>query len=232
LGAASLFLALQPENAFLGDANAHLMATYGYLRTDPANVAKQLARLIAEDCEDHYYRVRDEYNNARHSARQAARFIYLNHTCFNGVFRVNRRGQYNVPYGFRPRPAFPSQVQLTQVGNALAGANLFTGGYRQTLASATKGDFVYLDPPYPPLNGTSNFAHYTPDRFGADDQEALAKVAIQLKKRGCDVLISNADTPAIRRLYKQFNIRSLPVTRWVTCKSEKHIVHELLISTY
>jgi len=118
------------------------------------------------------------------------------------------------------------------VAEALATAELACGDFPHALVSATRGDFVYLDPPYPPLNGTSFFAHYTKDRFGSKDQVRLAATVRELDRRGCLVMLSNADTGAIRKLYEGFVMTSLPVRRYVTCKAKKHLVRELVITNY
>jgi DNA adenine methylase len=232
LGAASLFLALRPSRAKLSDSNPHLMDAYRLICTRTDEVARQFSRLSKQDCSRFYYLIRREYNHARFSAAQAARFLYLNRTCFNGIFRVNKRGEFNVPYGHKARPWFPSRVQLRAFAEVMRTAGLFNEDYRRALRRAKKGDFVYLDPPYPPLNGTSNFAHYTMDRFGVPNQRDLAAQVRDLDKRGCLVMISNADTGLIRQLYRGFNIQTLSATRYVTCKANKHQVRELVIRNY
>lgn len=216
----------------MSDANQHLIHTYQAIRKDAKAVASYLRVLISQNSEDTYYAVRDAYNKAKPSTKQAARFIYLNRTCFNGVFRVNVRGQFNVPYGHKPAPTFPSVERLQQIGEAFQLADLKCCDYETAVAEAAAGDFVYLDPPYPPLNGTSFFSHYTMDRFSGDRQEKLACVVRSLDTRGCLVMVSNADTKAIRELYKGFKLSSIPVPRYVTCKANRTKVQELVITNY
>ncbi len=232
LGAASMFLALRPEHARLADANEHLIRCYEAVRDSHHRVSAYLREHAAKDCPDHYYAVREEYNRRCPSAAQAARFLYLNRTCFNGVFRVNTRGRYNVPYGYKDHPIFPDREVLATVSQALGEAELVANDYKDSLAAAEPGDFLYLDPPYPPLNGTSYFTHYTKDRFDADDQRTLAESVCELDKQGCLFMMSNADTHMIRRLYRNFHVTRLPVTRYVTCKATKHRVGELVITNY
>ena len=232
LGAASLFLSLQPRKAVLSDLNRQLIDCYFAIRDQVTPVARMLRELARADNEGTYYEVRDQYVQSSTSGAQAARFIYLNRTCFNGIFRVNRAGQFNVPYGHRTNPIFPTAAQLRRVSSALNNASLQATDYQEALKGARNGDFVYLDPPYPPLNGTSFFAHYTPERFSRDDQEMLAELVQELDRRGCLVLMTNADTPHIRSLYRDFNAKKLPVTRYVTCKSTKHQVGELVVTNY
>ena len=213
LGAASMFLALRPRAALLGDANPRLVSMYEYLRKNPLRVARYLSELARQDSHSTYYKVRNQYNTSQPSFAQAARFLYLNRTCFNGIFRVNRNGQFNVPYGYKRNARFPTSMDLQMVAQAFSSTRLVAGGYMGTISAAVPGDFIYLDPPYPPLNGTSYFAHYTMDRFPDDEQNKLASAARSLGARGCMVMISNADTPTIRRLYKGFTIHKLSATR-------------------
>ncbi len=232
LGAASMFLALRPERAYLADANQHLVLCYEAVRDRHHRVSAYLRDHAAKDCPDHYYAVRQDYNRRSPSAAQAARFLYLNRTCFNGIFRVNTRGEFNVPYGYKDHPIFPDRDVLATVSQALGKAELVAADYLDSLAVAEPGDFLYLDPPYPPLNGTSYFTHYTKDRFGADDQRALAESVCELDEQGCLIMMSNADTRMIRKLYRNFHVTRLPVTRYVTCKATRHRVGELVITNY
>ena len=233
LGAASLFLTLRPKSARLSDLNESLIRSFEHVRERPDLVARYLAKHKSLDSSSHYYATREQYNRlSQFSCAQAARFIYLNRTCFNGVFRVNKQGHFNVPYGKLKHPLFPRRSHLQRVSQALQNAKLRAVPYRKALDDAKAGDFVYLDPPYPPLNGTSFFRHYTRDLFNFADQEDLAHAAFQLRDRGCLVMMSNADLPVIRKLYKGMCMRRLEVTRWVTCKNVKHSVSELVITTY
>jgi DNA adenine methylase len=232
LGAASLFFALRPKKALLSDLNEHLINCYRWIRDDPKTVASHLQRLAQANSESLYYKVRDTYNRSASSPTQAARFIYLNRTCFNGVFRVNRQGRYNVPFGDKPNPIFPSDSELTEAGKALKPARLRAKDYHEVLKNCEEGDLVYLDPPYPPINGTSFFTHYTPDRFSALEQEHLAQVFECLHHLGCKVMMTNADLPLIRQLYRGYFITEISVTRYVTCKSVKHRIGELVITNY
>lgn len=236
VGAGSLFFVLEPERAFISDNNEHLIRCYRAVRDNPDLVSKYLCEHAAESCKGYYYQVRHLYNrrnnSASFSAAQAARFIYLNQTCFNGVFRVNRRGEFNVPYGLKERPLLPSRNLLQQVSEVLRRADLAILPFEDALEVATASDFYYLDPPYPPLNGIANFTHYTSDRFGERDQRRLAERVVRLHSRGCKFMMTNADMPLIRKLYDRFNIFELSVTRYVTCRRKKHRVCELVITNY
>jgi DNA adenine methylase len=232
VGAGSLFLALGPRKAVLGDANRHLIDTYIQVKRNPAVVHRFLRHLARNLSERRYYSVRDDYNMAVPSARQAARFIFLNRTGFNGVFRVNTSGAYNVPYGHKKRPCFPTLPALRAIAVRLRSAKLFAETFERSTRSAGEGDFVYFDPPYPPLNGTSYFTHYTRQRFGQTDQERVAAVFRAVCERGALAMMTNADTPLIRELYRGYRMHTLDVTRWVTNATSKHKVRELVITSY
>lgn len=232
VGAASVFLALAPKRAVLADANPHLIGCYESVRDAPEAVARALAVIKRDHGKRHYYRVRDQYNDGGLPHWQAARFIYLNRTCFNGIFRVNEKGKFNVPIGDKANPTFPSPAELNKYAAALKKASLKVGSFEETLLAAGKGAFVYLDPPYPPLNDTSFFTHYTKDRFGADDQKRLSEVVKAMHKRGVRFLMTNADTPLIRNLYGAFELITIDATRFVSCKNTKRRVAELIITNY
>src|SRR5713101_1921658 len=185
LGGGSLFFALRPRAAILSDANKHLIKCYEFVRDQPELVARYLRFHALKNTMAYYYRVREEYNNAEFSASQAARFIYLNKTCFNGIFRVNTKGEFNVPYGWKEPPSIPTAEILERASNALKHAVLVSQGFDESLQDAKRNDFVYLDPPYPPLNGTAYFTHYTTDRFTQSHQDRLSSVVRHLDQLGC-----------------------------------------------
>jgi DNA adenine methylase len=233
LGAGALYFALRPKAAHLSDSNDHLVRCYAHVRDHSARVAKLLRQHKRSSSAEHYYRVREQYNATRtDSAAQAARFIYLNRTCFNGIFRVNMQGDFNVPYGRKDPPVVPTEEELREIGLALTPACIFASDFRVALEGAESGDFVYLDPPYPPLNGTAYFTHYTADRFRREDQIELAEIAHDLHARGCLVMMTNADVEIVRTLYRRFTFTELEVTRYVTCKKQRHRVSEVVITNY
>jgi DNA adenine methylase len=217
----------------LSDLNAHLINCYREVRDHPSEVAALLRDHDSWNSSDYYYEQRATYNaDSASSPAQASRFIYLNRTCFNGIFRVNRKGQFNVPYGRKERPLLPTAKALRAVSDTLANANLSVADFTEALDSVRSGDFVYLDPPYPPLNGTAYFTHYTVDRFGVEDQTRLAAAVRELDQKGCRFLMSNADVDLVRELYGGFQMHELSVTRYITCSKTRHRVSELLITNY
>lgn len=232
LGAGSLFFALQPRRAVLGDANPQLIDCYLAIRDTPHLVARYLAQHASSHSKKYYYRLRAAYNLGGAPAVQAARFIYLNAACFNGVFRVNTVGEFNVPIGCKKTLLLPSRGTLLVIARILRRARLHAAWYDTLLSRVGRSAFVYLDPPYPPLNGTSYFTHYTLERFTPEDQNSLASSVEALHEVGARFLMTNADTALVRQQYAGFTITPLEVTRWVSCKAERYRVRELAITNY
>ena len=137
-----------------------------------------------------------------------------------------------MPIGRKNRPRLPSTADLRQIARQLKTAQLVVSDYAATLSAAKSGDFIYLDPPYPALNGTAYFTHYTADRFSEENQKQLAALVRRLAKRGCLIMVTNADLKRIRQLYAGFTIQRVAVTRFVSCKKKKHRVRELVITNY
>jgi len=247
LGAGSLFFSLPPEVKKIGnDYNQELISTYESIRDDLPGVLKELRK--RSNTKEDYLAVRDWDRKPtflrRSSAARAARFIFLNKTGYNGLYRVNSKGQYNVPYGAPKTVNFIQEENLRAVSNFLnaktqRGANsvlLISGDYRLALAKAKRGDFVYLDPPYDPLSITSAFTSYNENGFGRPDQEELQRQIVQLTKKGVKVLLSNSDTEFIRDLYADsstFEIETINVRRAISAqKSSRGVITEVLINNF
>jgi DNA adenine methylase len=155
------------------------------------------------------------------SSERAATFIYLNKTCFNGLWRVNRSGAFNVPIGRYVDPPICVPDALRNAQAILGRAELRHGDYRAAVADAARGDFLYFDPPYDPLTPTASFTSYTIDAFGAEQQRELAETARMLVGKGCRVMLSNSDTPFIRSLYKGFKIDRVKCARAINSNAAK-----------
>lgn len=230
LGGGSVFFETKPTRAVLADENKSLISAYKCVQRDHRKVHKRLLEIAATHSTRNYYKVRELYNAGAGGAyEQAARFIYLNKAGFNGIYRVNRKGSYNVPTGGRVTLALPTEKELASVSIRLKNVALIHADFELAVSYAKAGDVVYLDPPYPPLNESSFFNHYTADRFSSEEQSRVALVADDLKMRGCKVIVSNADTPTIRALYPHWKKHSIQLRRWITSAKEKHFVKELIL---
>lgn len=223
-GGAAVFFHLAPHAAVLADRNADLIATYRAVATDPEGVIRRLAIHRAAHDEGHYYATRARWNDATVAwspLDRAATFIYLNRTCYNGLYRVNRAGGFNVPMGRYKNPLVCDPEGLRAASRVLAAANLVCADYRTAVADAGAGDLVYFDPPYDPVTTTANFVSYTAGAFGPDDQRALAGLARTLIDRGVAVVLSNSDTPFIRSLYKGLRIDRVRCARAINCNADR-----------
>lgn len=207
LGSGALFFALRPQDAVLNDRIAPLIATWSAVRDTPMAVAEQIAEWPVD--RSTYYAVRGLTPSDAISA--AAKFIYLNKTCYNGLYRVNSSGNFNVPYG-RPKSGNVANASsLSACAAALRGSvQLMAGDFEAALEGAGPGDFVYLDPPYVTGHSNNGFVEYNEVLFNWSDQVRLAKVAQALKESGVHVVISNAWHEAVRQLYPGFQV--LPIT--------------------
>jgi len=233
LGAGSMFFHGQFDNAFLSDINPNLVNAFRYVRDNPIELFNSIQELNESLSKEFYYKVRDDYNNdlTKQTVEQAARFIFLVHTSFNGIYRVNKKGHYNVPFG-KKNPALPSLNHLKTASLKLSNSQIHAQYYDEILNLVDQDSFVYLDPPYPPLSKTANFQHYTVDKFSHKQQIDVAEFAYKLAEKNAAILISNADTQEINSLYKDWNIKKLQTTRYISCKSKRTKVHELVITNY
>lgn len=238
IGGGALFFSLSHgHQVTLGDANDALIAMYQAVRDDVEMVIFYLAEFKAKHATvSHYYDVRKAWNDGAYRdypAIQAAAFIYLNKTCFNGLWRVNKVGEYNVPKGNYKNPSIYSAEQLRDAAQALDGATLQASDYRQTTVTADFEDFVYCDPPYDPHSKTSNFTAYTKNAFGKDQQLELAEHARTLRNKSVYVMLSNNDTLFIRELYADFYVHSIQAGRAINSKGDKRgKVAEVIITSY
>ena len=220
-GGAALFFRMAPQRAVLADSNSDLIGLYTAVAGDVDAVIRRLELHRANHDQQHYYETRTRWNDrgvSWSSADRAATFIYLNKTCFNGLWRVNRSGDFNVPIG---RYTDPPICVPESLHAALARARLLCADYRSAVENAGRGDFVYFDPPYDPVTPTASFTSYTAGAFGPDDQRMLAETARALVARGCRVMLSNSDTPFVRGLYKGFRIDRVKCARAINSNASK-----------
>jgi DNA adenine methylase len=228
VGGGALFFAVAPRRALLSDANGELIHCWRQVRDDVHAVLDALAGHVYDRARFEAVRALDPLRLA--PAERAARFIYLNKTCFNGLWRVNRAGRFNVPFGRYKNPTFHHPGLLLRASRALRGAHIHRAPFEIALQRATPGDFVYLDPPYDPVSQTASFTSYTRDAFTWADQERLAAECAALDRRGVRFLLSNSATPRIRALYRGFERRVVRAPRHISCKGEgRGRVDELLV---
>lgn len=233
-GGAALLFRLRPQGAVLGDLNVDLMTMYRAVARDPEAVLKSLRAHARRHSAAHYYATRSSFNSCRQSwnlADRAAAFIYLNRTCFNGLWRVNRAGEFNVPIGRYSDPLICVPDALRAAHEVLKRVELRGGHFRDAVHDAKRGDLVYFDPPYYPATATATFTSYTCGAFGPDDQGELADVATRLVRRGVHVILSNSDSPLVRALYRGFRIDSVRCLRSInSVVSRRGEVTELIIT--
>ncbi len=235
VGGGALYFSRQPRRALLTDINPTLVATYAAIRDDVSAVIGGLRRLANQHSKESYYRVRERYNQGRRvsTAKRAAMFIYLNKTCFNGLHRVNRKGEFNVPVGSYKNPRILNEDGLQAASEALRGADLRCAPFDALLENAKPGDFVYFDPPYEPVSETASFTSYARDGFSQDDQTRLRDVYKALDRRGCKLMLSNSDVPFIRKLYRDFNVETVAAPRAINCDASKRgKVSEVVVRNY
>ncbi len=222
---------LDPERVFLSDALGDLIRTYQAVRDDVEGLLEELERLRDRHSKEHFYEVREHFNAATGAdLKRAAWLVYLNKTCFNGLFRTNRSGRFNVPFGRFTKPHIADHARLRAAAAALRGVDIREQGFEHLAKVAKRGDVIYLDPPYVPLSKTANFAAYADGAFGPDDQRRLAALFQELSARGCLLALSNSDTPEVRALYKGFEITTLEANRSISAVgSTRAPVNEVLV---
>jgi DNA adenine methylase len=236
-GGAALFFALASDSerrlgrAVLCDQNEELVACYRAVKADPAAVIGALE--VYRYDEDLFYEVRERSTARMTDTQRAARFIYLNKTCFNGLWRVNSKGKFNVPFGRYDNPRIIDAKGLVAASKALALADLRVGDFAAATRGLGGGDFVYFDPPYDPASETSDFTAYARGGFSQTDQERLADEMRRLRGDGVFVMLSNADTRKLRDLYIDFTVHSMKAPRSINSVAERRgMARELLVTSW
>ncbi len=242
VGSGALFFALRGRDFarryVLSDVNPELVNVYRAVRDElPALIALLEAHRAAHaaDSHAHYYAVRDRdrdpgWPESVTPLERAARMIYLNKTCFNGLWRVNSRGHFNVPLGRYTNPPILDEGKLRAASAALQGVDIAVRDFRDVAAAARPGDFVYFDPPYVPLNATSNFTSYAQRAFGEPEQRALAEVFRALARNGVQAMLSNADAPLVHALYHDFRVVTVSARRAINARaSARGAITEVVI---
>ena len=224
--------------AYLFDNNEELINTYLMVRDHPDELIKILAMHKERHSREYYYKIRNLDRQpgglpALSGPERAARTIYLNKTCYNGLYRVNRKGHFNVPIGRYKKPKILDAELLVAVSCALQGVTIELRDFRSVVELAAPGDFFYFDPPYHPLSKTANFTGYTAGSFSEEDQRDLAKVFAQLTAKGCLCMLSNSYTPFILELYKGFRVETVRANRAINVNSNgRGAVAEVVVLNY
>jgi len=234
-GGAVLFHILKnykPKEVFIFDINEELLNTYEVMRDDVENLIKELKKLKTLHNKEHYYEIRAENPKLLSPLTRASRFIYLNKTCFNGLYRVNSKGGFNVPIGSYKNPLICPEEDLREISKLLKNVQIIHGSFEKCLEYAKKGDFVYFDPPYYPLKKES-FTTYTKDKFLDKEQRELKDVFEKLDKRGCKVMLSNSDTKFIQDLYKEYKPKIVKANRMINCDGKNRgKISEVVVTNY
>ena len=236
VGGGAVFFALTEGErisriAYLSDFNTELITTYTVVRDLPERLIEELEyrkTLYIEAPEKSFYELRARTPTL--DLHIAGRMISLNKTAFNGLYRVNKKGLFNAPWGKYTNPAICDPENIRACSVALKKTNIRSGDFEFAVENACRGDVVYFDPPYVPVNKTSNFTAYQADGFGMAEQERLARVFRDLVERGAYVLLSNSDTPEVRELYREYTIHTLTAKRSVNSDASKRgAVNEVLV---
>lgn len=227
VGSACLFFALSPSKAILGDVNSDLIDAYDVIRSQPARVARAVHEMPATA--RHYYRLRSVRPATLRPIARAARFVYLNRHCFNGVYRINRTGQFNVPRGQRTG-ALPAVDNFRRCAEVLGRAELRAEDFESSLRDVRAGDFVYLDPPYASKTRTT-YGEYSYDSFEQDDLPRLLKALRRLDRLGATFLLSYTYRSTLRADLSRWHMKRVAVQRHVAGFADhRHRVYEILVS--
>ena len=238
IGAGAVLFFLQPKKSVVNDTNRELINCYRVIKDNPEELLKLCQQHKEKNSKEYYYWLReqdrkDDFKDKRQVER-AARIIYLNKTCFNGLFRVNSNGQFNVPYGNYVDPMIVDPAVIRAVSAYLNQGNvqIIEGDFENAISTARKGAFVYFDPPYHPISDTSSFTGYSVNGFGKDEQIRLKKVCDKLSEGGCQVLVSNSSASFIKELYSdsRYEIEEVKASRAINAVGSKRgRIDELLI---
>jgi DNA adenine methylase len=241
IGGGAMFLFLAPERALIADLNIRLFGFYSHIKNSPDEVfngifeiSKSFNESPLEKKKDFYLELRSKYNSSEVSSVESAILLYsLNKLCFNGLYRENSKGFFNVPFG--QKKSFPAleRQDFESASTLLQNATVSNSDFEGTLSHAVAGDFVYLDPPYIPIDATSSFTSYHADGFGLSDQARLAQRMIEMKESNIKAMCSNSDTPLSREVYGNLNIKTIQAPRMVSARaSGRGSVSELVITNF
>lgn len=235
IGGGALFFELQPEQAYISDMNEELINLYSVVRNNVYELIKNLSK--HEVSKEYFLEIRNidrtEQYTELSDVERASRFIYLNRTCFNGMYRVNSQGQFNVPFGYYKNPRIIDENNLLNCSELLKKTEIKCADFSEILTKVKKGDFVYFDPPYVPLNETSSFTSYTKDGFDIDMQFKLRDVCDELATMGVKFMLSNSDTKLVNELYANYEIKKVFASRQINANADgRGKITEVLVRNY
>lgn len=236
VGGGAVFFEFQPRKAVINDLNSELINVYRVVRDHPEELISELQQHHQNNSEDYFYQIRALDRSTGYAemskVQQAARILYLNKTCYNGLYRVNSAGQFNSPYGRYKNPNIVNAVTIRAMSKYLQNDSITIkqGDYKEAIKGLRKGAFVYFDPPYMPISTSSSFTGYTENGFNYEKQVELKHECDKLREKGIHFLLSNSDCPAIRELYADYTIRTVQAKRTINSKAEKRgEINEVLI---
>ena len=237
IGGGALLFSLQPKKAVINDSNAELINCYRIIKNSLDELIEDLKN--HKNDEYYYYEIRDwdrEKNfKSKTEVQRASRIIFLNKTCYNGLFRVNSQGQFNVPFGKYKNPNILDIAVLKAVNKYLNEnqVTILNSDFQKAVKDAKRGDFIYFDPPYDPVSETASFTGYDVNGFNKQEQRRLKEVLDDLNSRGCHILLSNAYTEFIEDLYKDYLHTKISAIRAINCNGKKRgKVDEILVKNY
>ena len=241
IGGGALFFDLEPKIAYINDVNKILISAYKNIKNHPHEIINKLEDLQKifyeknnEKRKMYFYEIRDAFNNTEYdSLLKTSYIIFLNKTCYNGMYRENSKGKFNVPFGRYKNPKILDEKNILTVSKLLQNVTITDYSFEKAVENAKSGDFIYFDPPYHPLSITSNFTSYSNGGFTKEDQIKLRDVFKDLDRRSCFVMLSNSDTKFIREIYEEFTQKTVLAARSINCKAAgRGKINELLIMNY
>lgn len=228
IGGGALFFELAPTNAIIADSNPELINLYKIIAENVDELIEELKEMKNE--EGYFYLIRAINPETLTDVSRAARTLYLNRTCFNGLYRVNKQGKFNVPFGKYKNPKICDEENLRSVSKVLKNTTIIHSDYKDVLREyAEPGDFIFLDPPYIPISQNSDFKRYTKEQFYEEDQRELAEEVKRLKDIGCHVLLTNSNHPLVHELYKEFEISVHQTKRNINSVASKRKGEDVLV---
>lgn len=237
VGGGAVYFELQPKRAVLNDINRALINAYKKIQKQPEEFITEIRTYdekILEGTKEYYYEARERFNDKlmknEYDMESAALFVFLNKHCFNGLYRVNGKGLFNVPYNNSVRSSC-SREDILAISDSLQGVQIFNGDFQKVCDVAEKNDFVFIDSPYAPLNPTS-FEAYTKEGFDVESHRRLADTYKDLTKRGCYCMLTNHNTEFIRELYSEFKTEVVSVKRMINSDAKNRVGQEVIITNY